>query len=817
MHSPLADFLRSHRDAILEAWEAEVRRLPAAQHLSRIALRDHVPLLLESIAAVLSGPRDTEVCAALGPIPDVHALERQEEGFDLRQVVKEYQLLRRCVLRLWEAHGAKDSLEAAAIFHEAVDEAVAASVSRFMRARERTVQALDRVSAAAIGSPDLPTLLPRLLQVLQETVPVVDAVGVLLREGDVLRMASAVGISLEEGLSVRMGEGVSGLAATTRQPVLVRDAAKDPRVRSEALRQSGLRALYAVPLVLEEELLGVAHMGSRSSHEFSEEDLLLFRTMAARTTSMIARSRAHATAQTARAQAEQSLEQLRASEAQRKRWEEIFSHLGVGVALTSADADVLEDVNPAFARMHGYTREELLGRPLSDTVAPESRGVLARHGAAARSKLHHEYEAIHLRKDGSRIPVLTHVTTLRDEAGKVVQRAATFLDITHRRNAEAERQRLLTDIEAERARLAAVLDQLPVGVILAEAPEGRLVMGNRQVETIMGLPFIQAEHVGEYSAYPGYHADGRPYAPEEWPLARSLLNGEVVQGEEVEIRRPDGPRVNILSSSAPLRDRSGRISAAVVTFVDVTELRRAESAARQAAEFGEKLIGIVSHDLRNPLNAIHLSVTQLLHSETLSAREQRMAARIAKSTDRMKRMIEELLDFTRGRIGGGIPIEPKPGDLRAVLRQGVEELEAAWPERTLSLKVEPGRYEGAWDADRLVQVVSNLGVNALQYSPSDAPVHFSLRDGGQSVVLEVHNAGNPIPPDALPHLFDPFRRASSEGGGLGLGLYIVEQVVKGHGGHIEVVSTSEAGTTFRVVLPVRQPPASPPSQNGAGA
>jgi len=782
-----------------------VRRLPAAQSLSQVALRDHLPMLLDRIAAVIAGPGRDEVATGLGNVPDVHALERLGEGFDLRQVVMEYRLLRRCVLRLWGAQGSTDSMEVVALFHEAVDEAVTVSVTRYMLVRERTFQALDRISAAAIGSPDLSTLLPRLLQVLQETVPVVDTVAVLVPEGDFLRVESLVGLVLEEDFRVRIGEGISGVVASTRQPVLVHDAATDPRVRSEALRQSGLRALYAVPLLLEDELLGVAHMGSRSSYEFSGEDLVLFRTMAARTTSMIARARAHAREQASRAEAEQSLAWLRASEAQRKRWEEIFSNLGVGVALVSAADSVLEDVNPAFARMHGYTREELLGRPLADTFAPESRAVLARHEAAAHSKLHHEYESMHLRKDGSRFPVFTHVTSFRDESGKVVQRAATFLDITQRRTAELERQRLLSDIEAERARLAGVLDQLPAGVILAEAPSGRMVMGNRQVETILGMPFLQAEHIGEYSRYPGFHPDGRPYAPEEWPLARSLRTGEVVQGEETEIRRPEGPRIILLSSSAPLRDRAGQISSAVVTFVDVTELRRAETAARQAAEFGEKLIGIVSHDLRNPLNAIYLSVTQLLHSETLSARDQRAAARVAKSADRMKRMISELLDFTRGRLGGGIPIHRVSGDLRAVVRQGVEELEAAWPERTLSLRVEPGRYEGTWDADRLVQVVSNLGGNALQYSPPDAPVTFQLRDEGASGVLEVHNGGNPIPPEALPHLFDPFRRASSEGGGLGLGLYIVEQVVKGHGGRIEVTSTAEAGTTFRVILPRAEP------------
>jgi PAS domain S-box-containing protein len=426
--------------------------------------------------------------------------------------------------------------------------------------------------------------------------------------------------------------------------------------------------------------------------------------------------------------------------------------------------------------------------------------VLARHAAVTQSKLHHEFEAMHLRKDGGRLPIFTHMTALRDASGNVAQLAGTFLDITQRRAAELERQRLLADIEAERARLAAVLDQLPAGVILAEAPSGRLVLANRHVEAITGMPFMQAEHVGQYSIYPGYQKDGRPYAPEQWPLARSLRSGEVVQGEEIELR--DGSnRRSLLFSSAPIRDRLGQIIAAVVTFVDVTTLRRAEAAARTAAEFGERLIGIVSHDLRNPLNAIFLSVNPLLHSETLSPRDQRAAARIAKSAERMKRMIADLLDFTRGRLGGGIPIHRVPGELRTVVRQGVEELEAAWPERSVSLLLEPGRYEGAWDADRLVQVVTNLGSNALQYSPPDSPVTFRLTEEGEQVLLEVHNTGEPIPTEALPHLFDPFRRASSGGEGLGLGLYIVEQVVRGHGGRIEVSSTAEAGTTFRVRLP----------------
>jgi PAS domain S-box-containing protein len=334
-------------------------------------------------------------------------------------------------------------------------------------------------------------------------------------------------------------------------------------------------------------------------------------------------------------------------------------------------------------------------------------------------------------------------------------------------------------------------------------------MANRLVEALTGRRFQASTDMEAYEQDYAFaqHPDGRRYTRDEMPMTRSLRQGEVVQNEEMVLLREDGEQVTVFISSAPIRDRDGTILAAVATLMDVTQQRRAQESALEGARFGERLIAIVSHDLRNPLNAIHLSATQLLHSEKLPERERRLATRIARSGERMMRMISELLDFTRGRLGGGIPIQRVAGDVRAVVRQGVEELEAAWPERRLALKVAPGRYDGQWDADRLLQVVSNLGGNALQYSPAEAPVTFSLSDAGDAVVLEVHNPGEPIPAELVPLLFDPFRRgvtaghSGSGGGGLGLGLYIVEQVVKGHGGRIEVTSTVEAGTTFRVTLP----------------
>ncbi|WIG93646.1 ATP-binding protein [Myxococcus sp. SDU36] len=809
----LAEFLLQQREAILSAWEVEVRRIPAAQALPRLALRDGLPRLLEVVASLMRRGSPGGAEEGLEEIPDQHAIERLGEGFALRQVVTEYRLLRACVLRLWTSReNATHHPESELVFHGALDEAVAASVSRYSLARERTLQALDRISTAALGSTDAANLLPSLLQVLRESVAVVDVAAVLLLEDGALRVESVVGTGMAVGDVVPMGEGFTGTVAATRQPLLVHEARTDSRVSEPSLRAAGLSALFGVPLLRGEQLMGVVLMGSRAARELAEEDQFLFRAMAARTTALLLQAQAHAREREARAVAEASLERLRESEAGLRRWEQVFTRLGVGVAVVDAAEERLREVNPAFARMHGHAPEELAGRRLEDTYAPEARGVLPRHISVADSKPSHEYESLHIRKDGTRFPAFNHVTAFKDEAGRVEQRVVTVVDITQRRAMEMDRQRLLGTIEAERARLASVLDQMPAGVFIAEAPSGRLVMASRQVELITGRPFQPSVSTHAYLEDYGVslRPDGRPYAMEDLPLARSLRHGEVVRGEEMLIPREDGQYVAVLLSSAPILDREGTIIAAVATMVDVSERRRAQEAALQAARFGERLIAIVSHDLRNPLNAIHLSATQLLHSEALPERERRLVTRLARSGDRMKRMISELLDFTRGRLGGGIPIQRTPGDLRAVVQLGIDELEAAWPERKLALQVEPGRYEGAWDGDRLLQVVSNLGGNALQYSPADAPVVFKLSDGGDSVVLEVHNPGEPISPQMLPRLFDPFRRGAMAGAGgagssgLGLGLYIVEQVVKGHGGHIEVTSTAQAGTTFRVSLPRMQ-------------
>ncbi len=170
-------------------------------------------------------------------------------------------------------------------------------------------------------------------------------------------------------------------------------------------------------------------------------------------------------------------------------------------------------------------------------------------------------------------------------------------------------------------------------------------------------------------------------------------------------------------------------------------------------------------------------------------------------------MIGDLLDFTRSRLGGGFPIQTRRMDLRELCQAVIEELELAYPERTVEFEAR-GDAWGNWDPDRVAQVVSNLVGNALQHSPESGTVRVDLGDEGDRVLLETSNAGPPIPREVLPHIFEPGRRGPAghgrnESSGLGLGLYIVQQIVLAHGGEISVRSSAEEGTTFTVSLPRR--------------
>lgn len=237
------------------------------------------------------------------------------------------------------------------------------------------------------------------------------------------------------------------------------------------------------------------------------------------------------------------------------------------------------------------------------------------------------------------------------------------------------------------------------------------------------------------------------------------------------------------------------------------ELRDVAARDGLVAEFRERLIGIVGHDLRTPLNAILMASDLLVARGNLNEADVRIVNRVSASGERMARMIAQLLEFTRVRLGAGFWLALGPADAGAVCANIAEELRV-----TASCEIvttSTGDVTGSWDADRLGNVVSNLAGNAVDHAAPGTSVRIDARDDGQAVVIEVTNEGECIPPHLQPGIFEAYRRATADAHStadhLGLGLYISAEIARAHGGSLKV--RSEGGsTTFTMRLPRVPPP-----------
>jgi signal transduction histidine kinase len=224
----------------------------------------------------------------------------------------------------------------------------------------------------------------------------------------------------------------------------------------------------------------------------------------------------------------------------------------------------------------------------------------------------------------------------------------------------------------------------------------------------------------------------------------------------------------------------------------------------RAVQLGELFASILGHDLRTPLGAIRMSAEAIVRGSQEAA-ALRPAGRILTSSDRMARMIEQLLDFARVRQGRGIELQLRPADLGGVAQQVVEEIEAAHPGATVEVRAS-GHLSGVWDPDRLAQVLSNLAANAVQHGSKRTTATIALDGAARDVVVaRIRNSGS-IPENAVPTLFEPFRRASARTesgarGGLGLGLFIAREIARAHGGDIVVRTAEPDMTVFELTLP----------------
>ncbi|MBI6615338.1 PAS domain-containing sensor histidine kinase [Pseudomonas simiae] len=229
------------------------------------------------------------------------------------------------------------------------------------------------------------------------------------------------------------------------------------------------------------------------------------------------------------------------------------------------------------------------------------------------------------------------------------------------------------------------------------------------------------------------------------------------------------------------------------------ELHEAYAISQSRARFAEQMVAIVSHDLKNPLTAIRMASDFLARGER-TTKERQLLGHIGQSSERAQRMIADLLDFTQARVGQGITIKAAPLDLHEVIHRAVDELRVAFPKASL-VHLADGNGDASLDADRVQQIIGNLVANSVAYGDPQRPITITSRLGDNRCEVSVHNHGRVIPKALLAELFEPMTRGTDQGSdvrSVGLGLYIVRELARVHGGDVAVSSCVTGGTTFTV-------------------
>lgn len=831
---PLSAVLRAQRAEILSCWEDEARRVASAAHLPSPQLLDHIPPLLDRVAELVEREEQPTGGAAPEAMAHQHALARLEEGFDLAEVIQELSLLRDCILARHASAG-YPALEVAEsrTLHRALDRAISASAVRYTHTRDRVLRVLDRISATALEAGDLDELLQQIATAFREEVPAVDTVVVLLREGERLVTRATLGLegAPQGGLSVRLGEGFAGTVAVEGRAIELASAASDPLVRSEGLKVAGVKALYGLPLVADGEVIGVAHMGSLTSSSFSQQDKVLFGSMAARATAGI---RLHTLQEEARRRADQ----LELSE---RRFRATFENAAVGIAHVGLDG-AWQQVNQRYAQLLGYTPAELerltfqaLTHP--EDVEREQRELSRLVREEVRS---YALEKRHLRKDGEVVWVRTSVSKVRQDG------ISHLVVVAEDTTAETRLRERLTFLSRASQALASSLD---VERIVEEV--ARLVVPfladccclevrggeghSRDLAAIAWGDPPQVELRRELpprslppDAPPGVERvliSGRPellVEVDDVPrrVARDQRHVALLEGEGVQaclivpLHAGEGVAGALSLAQGPSRrpldqeeidlalELGRRISLAL-------ENARLHGESKQSALLRERILAVVSHDLRDPLGTIDLANTLLLrnHAVREDPHARRQIEVIHRGTQRAVRLVGDLLDVASIQAGK-LSLQLATRQLRPLLDEPVEAYEPLAREKGVRLRWELGSEE-TWvrcDADRLRQVLSNLLGNALRFTPAGGEIVVRAGVEGGEARLSVADTGAGIAPEERDHIFDLYWKSRRPEGGTGLGLFIARGIVESHGGRMWVESQPGQGSRFTFTLQLAPPP-----------
>jgi PAS domain S-box-containing protein len=673
----------------------------------------------------------------------------------------------------------------------------------------RAVQAAarGRLGVFALAQPELQVVLDEAVKVVRETLEA-DLVGVLERAPSGEHFYRRAGVGFHDRTPSAMGAGLASGVATycvdTGGPVVVRDVRTDPRfecppgLRDEEV-VSALGVAVRMPPRGGGRPYGILAVHQRKERAFTDDEVGFVQSVADVIGAAIARKRV----------------EQRLSESEERF--DLLANALVDGAMLSLDPDgSITSWNAPAERLYGYRADEIHGRHFSCLFIEEDlhRRVPDALVRAALSEGQTNVDGWLVRRDGSKFRGTRWLFALRGEEGTRGFCLVTN-DLTAKDAAEAERARLEAEIDQQRRLLQAVIDQLPAGVVIHEAPSGKVLYANAAFGAIWRRPVGSPTTLSEVpDVYPARDAEGRPLGKEDYAGTRAM-RGENVR-QVLECQRGDGTWCVVLDTGAPVRDAGGRIMAGAAVLLDISAQREAErererllDETQRAVRERDRVLAVVSHDLRNPLNAIALSALQVSRTpDGEVARARTQGDRIRAAAGRMETIISDLLDVARIE-SGRLVVDPGDHDGPSIVVEVAEMFAEVAASRQIQLKT-AAESLGApvrCDRGRILQVLSNLIGNALKFTVPPGEIEIGCVVVGEVASFFVRDQGPGIRAEDLPRIFDRYWQGegtATQKKGLGLGLAICKEIVEAHGGSIQVESVLGQGATFSFSLPLAQ-------------
>ncbi|MBI0581994.1 MAG: PAS domain S-box protein [Methanomassiliicoccales archaeon] len=495
-------------------------------------------------------------------------------------------------------------------------------------------------------------------------------------------------------------------------------------------------------------------------------------------------------------------------EASRAKYFRLYDLAPLGYITLTLDL-FIKEANLAASILLKTDRDTLINRNLSSFISPRSQELFYLHFRRLVQEAGKQQHTFSVQSKGGGELLVQFESNLIEDGSERGYRSI-MTDVTEIKRAERE-------LQQTKSRLEAIVNQMPIGIMVVDAGSGEFLIANDEAKKIYGVGFEPTDIKGfsDYARLSRRYLDGRPYEIDEYPFVRAL-KGEVIRSEMAEILRPDGSEVFVSGSSAPVFDGQGNIVASVGLSIDITEQIRAQRERDrlliEMEEYSKELqrsnsdlqqfTNIASHDLREPLRMIisYLSLLDRKYGGQLDPTAQEYIRYAVDGGERMKTLIDDLLEYSRIDT----IVKPfAPVDMNSVVGIVLNNLRVYIAEAKAEISADPLPTVIA-NESQMVQVMQNLIINSIKFRGPGAPqVHVSCERRKREWVFSVRDNGIGMDAKDLDRIFRMFQRlhTRAEYPGTGIGLAISKKIIERHGGAIWAESEPGKGATFLFTLP----------------